>query len=334
MYQRFLDPNDNRAKNITITINGIEIHKWDPFVTDEKETELLAEETVDVELPDGKETSFTLKAYMIPRRGTYSTPQAQESARVNNDMQGFYVYRENRLIHSGDWFGMFTKEPHFSLLRIEFSFDYTLDSTFDIDIKKSRIIIADKIFDYIKNNFTSAPRRAAEERYRDGTKKQVSGKTNASDAHSASNTNIDKNAAKAQESNVTVTGKDEIEIQNKNGTFRHKITIKSQEKPGQVRVIPVETLDANQLWSPCIVDGKKAVQINMSHPYYQKVYYPVINQSVMVTGMDALLWALSEAEHGTYNEETREYYEEMRIMVSNILKKLLVDLPEPDNEDE
>lgn len=334
VYQRFLDPNDNRAKNITITINGIEIHKWDPFVTDEKETELLAEETVDVELPDGKETSFTLKAYMIPRRGTYSTPQAQESARVNNDMQGFYVYRENRLIHSGDWFGMFTKEPHFSLLRIEFSFDYTLDSTFDIDIKKSRIIIADKIFDYIKNNFTSAPRRAAEERYRDGTKKQVSGKTNASDAHSASNTNIDKNAAKAQESNVTVTGKDEIEIQNKNGTFRHKITIKSQEKPGQVRVIPVETLDANQLWSPCIVDGKKAVQINMSHPYYQKVYYPVINQSVMVTGMDALLWALSEAEHGTYNEETREYYEEMRIMVSNILKKLLVDLPEPDNEDE
>lgn len=72
----------------------------------------------------------------------------------------------------------------------------------------------------------------------------------------------------------------------------------------------------------------------MSHPYYQKVYYPVINQSVMVTGMDALLWALSEAEHGTYNEDTREYYEEMRIMVSNILKKLLIDLPEPDTEDE
>lgn len=334
VYQRFLDSNDNRAQNIVITVNGVQVNAWDPFVTSETETELLAEEEVDVELPDGTETSFKLRAFMIPRRGTYSTIQAQESARVNNDMQGFYVYRENRLIHSGDWFGMYTKEPHFSLLRIEFSFDYTLDATFDIDIKKSRIMLADELYDYLKSNFTSAPRRAAEERYRKGTKQHVKGKIETTGAHTASNSNIDKNAARAEESKVTVTGKDEVEIQNKNGTFKHKITIKSQEKKGQVRVVPVDTLDDNQLWSPCIVDGKKAVQINMSHPYYQKVYYPVINQSVMVTGMDALLWALAEAEHGTYNEETKEYYEEMRVMVSKILRKLIVDLPEPEPEDE
>ena len=66
---------------------------------------------------------------------------------------------------------------------------------------------------------------------------------------------------------------------------------------------------------------------------YQKIYLPVISQSVMVTGMDALLWAFSEAEFATYSEETKEAYEDMRIYVSQFLKKLVKDLPDPDFED-
>ena len=45
--------------------------------------------------------------------------------------------------------------------------------------------------------------------------------------------------------------------------------------------------------------------------------------------MDSLLWALAEAEMSTYNEETIEQYEEMRIQVSRILKKLVNELPDP-----
>ena len=45
--------------------------------------------------------------------------------------------------------------------------------------------------------------------------------------------------------------------------------------------------------------------------------------------MDALLWALAEAELATYNEDTLEQYEDMRIEVSKILKKLVNDLPDP-----
>ena len=50
--------------------------------------------------------------------------------------------------------------------------------------------------------------------------------------------------------------------------------------------------------------------------------------------MDALLWALAEAEHKTYNEEVKEQYEEMRVAVSRILKTLVADLPDPEEEDE
>ena len=53
-----------------------------------------------------------------------------------------------------------------------------------------------------------------------------------------------------------------------------------------------------------------------------------------MTGMDALLWALSEAELNTINELDKEHYEEMRIIVSRVLKKLVADLPDPEEDDE
>lgn len=332
VYQRFLDKNDDRVRNIDITVNGTTVEAWDPFCLKEKETYKLADEIIDVEMPDGKESTFSVRAFMLPRRESFSTSKAKDEAKITNDMQGFYVYREHRLIHSSDWLGMFIREPHFSLLRVEFSFDHTLDEVFNVDIKKSRILLNEDIFSYIKDQIMPAPRRAAEERYRKGTNKEIVQK--ARDAHEASNKNIEEKAHSVEESRVTVTGENEVQLENRNGVFRHKITIRSSGKAGQYRVIPVETLDDGQLWNPCIVDGgKHAVELNQSHPYYQKIYFPVLEQNVMVTGMDALLWALAEAELSTFNSETKEQYEDMRIQVSRYLKKLIADLPDPEPED-
>ena len=332
VYQRFLDKNDDRARNIDITLNVTSVEAWDPFCLSEEDTYKLADEIIDVEMPDGKVSTFTIKAFMLPRRESFSTSKARENAKISNDMQGFYIYRENRLIHSSDWLGMFIREPHFSLLRVEFSFDHTLDEVFNVDIKKSRILLNEEIFSYIKDQVMPAPRRAAEERYRKGTNKEIVNK--ARDAHEASNKNIEEKANSVEESRVTVTGENEVQLENRNGIFRHKITIRSSGKAGQYRVIPVETLDDGQLWNPCIVDGgKHAVELNQSHPYYQKIYYPILAQNVMVTGMDALLWALAEAELSTFNAETKEQYEDMRIQVSRYLKKLIADLPDPEPED-
>ena len=333
VYQRFLDPNDTRARNVQITLNGTTIEAWDPFCLNENKTENLANEPIDVEMPDGNVATFTIRAFMIPRRDEFSTTAERDKARVSNDMQGFYVYRENRLIHACDWLGMFSKEPHGSLLRVEFSFDHTMDEAFNVDIKKSKILLNEEIYTYIKDQVMPAPRRAAEDRYRKGTNKKV-GKRSV-DAHDASNKNIDGKAPGLEESKTTVTGKDEVRLENEHGTFTHKISIRSAAKPGQYRVIPVDTLEDGQLWRPCIVDGKHAVELNMSHPYYQKVYFPILSQNVMVTGMDALLWAMAEAELSTFNDETREQYEDMRIHVSRCLKKLVADLPDPEvDEDE
>lgn len=335
VYQRFLDTDDSRAQNVSIFLNGNEISPWDPFCKEEENTSVLYEDELEIEIRDEMEMpTLSIKANLIPRRDEFSTKAAGDKARVSNDMQGFYIYRENRLIHFGDWMGMFSKEPHGTLLRVELSFDHKLDEAFHVDIKKSRILLNEEIFNYIKDSVMPAPRRAADERYRKGTKKMV--EDAAGTAHDASNRSIEEKAKSVESSQVKVTDEEtgEVEITNQNGTFRHRISIHHANRPGQYRVIPVNGIDNGMLWAPTIAEGKHAVELNMSHPYYQKVYYPILAQNVLVTGLDSLLWAMAEAELSTFNEETKEQYEDMRFLVSKCLRKLVADLPEPDMNEE
>lgn len=335
VYQRFLDKSDSRARDVAITLNGKPVGPWDPFCTGEQNTVCLYEENLEIEMPGYTEIPILkIRAMLIPRRDEFSTREAGEAARVSNDMQGFYVYRENRLIHYGDWMRMFAKEPHGTLLRVELSFDHLLDEAFHVDIKKSRILLNEDIFTYIKDQIMPAPRRAADERYRKGTSKQVEQQSDG--AHDAASANIESKAKSVEASKVEVTDEatGQVQITNSKGTFSHRITIHHTDRPDRCRVIPVDTLEGSVLWAPTIADGKHAVEINMGHPYYQKVYYPLLGQNVTITGMDALLWALAEAELATFNDDTKEQYEEMRIKVAMTLKKLVADLPDPEtNED-
>ena len=333
VYQRFLDKKDHRAPNVEITLNGKAVEPWDPFCSLEPNATVLGRNQIEIESTDDSvRGELFIKSVLIPRKEEFTTPAAAEKALIQNSMQGFYIYRENRLIHYGDWMGMFINEPHGTLLRVELSFDHKLDKAFSIDIKKSRILLNEDIFDEIKNRILPAPRRAADERYRLGTQKKAAEVSKT--AHDAANQNIEQKAHSVEQSKITVTNpeKGEVEITNKNGVTKSTLTIKSSGDNGKCRVITVPDLEAGVLWHPALYDGKHAIELNTSHPYYQKVYLPVLNQSVMVTGMDALLWALSEAELATYSEETKEAYEDLRINVSQYLKKLVKDLPDPDFE--
>ena len=60
-------------------------------------------------------------------------------------MQGFYIYRQGRLIHNGSWLGLRQQEPHGTLARVMLSFNHELDEAFDVDLKKSQILINNEI---------------------------------------------------------------------------------------------------------------------------------------------------------------------------------------------
>lgn len=92
-FQRFIDTNDVRAHNICIKLNGKTVEPWDPF--QEGLSELVAEESVTVE---NTGANFTVRAFILPRREEFENEDLAKAAKLSSDMQGLYVYREERLI--------------------------------------------------------------------------------------------------------------------------------------------------------------------------------------------------------------------------------------------
>lgn len=328
VYQRFLDPNDKRARNVKISLNGTPIEAWDPFVT--SLSELVAEETVTLELPSKRDASFTVKAYILPRREDFPSPELAKAAELSTNRQGIYIYRENRLIKDSDWLGMFVNEPHGSLLRVEFSFDHKLDEVFHLDIKKSQIILNEGLWDWLKDQFLTAPRRVADNQYRDGDRKLIAKK--AQGAHDASNNSIREREATAGGAKVNIvnptTG--ECVVQNPNGQFRIKLPVGPAAKPGEVFVRVVDSINNGLLYEPALIEKHRAIHINSSHPYYSKVYVPNLGKSVLIQGMDSLLWALGVAELTAYHDDTTKHFEDLRFELSRILSKLVEGLPDPE----
>ncbi|MEH7419060.1 ATP-binding protein, partial [Neobacillus drentensis] len=53
--------------------------------------------------------------------------------------QGFYIYRENRLLYFGDWMGLHPKDAASQLARVRIDLPNEADSDWQVDIKKSGI---------------------------------------------------------------------------------------------------------------------------------------------------------------------------------------------------
>lgn len=329
-FQRFIDTSDSRAHDICIRLNGKVVAPWDPF--QQGLSELVAEESPIVENTDAK---FTVRAFILPRREEFEDEDVAKAAKISSEMQGLYIYREERLIHDADWLGMFQKEPHGTLLRVEFSFDHRLDDAFQLNIKKSQVMLDDELWRWLKDQFLTAPRREADRRYRQGQRKKITEKSEG--AHDASNRSIATKEADAG-SGVKVDVKDpkagEVTVTNKQGEFNLKLKISSASKPGEVCVQSSDDVMDGLLFEPAIIDRHKAVRVNTQHPYYHKVYVPNFNRSVTVQGMDSLLWALCVAELSTATDKTAETLKDMRYEVTRILRKLVEDLPEPEVEDD
>lgn len=121
---------------LTIVVNGRELEPWDPFLTDKDRYGAASQVVLDE--PIGKGLVKVL-AYVLPHHNRLSTMVFDEASGVRgwNAHQGFYIYRNQRLLVPGDWLGMFRRDEHHKLARIMVDLPNTLDSDWQIDIRKS-----------------------------------------------------------------------------------------------------------------------------------------------------------------------------------------------------
>lgn len=121
---------------IKIHMNGREIEPWDPFLEHIDFTDPQTEEML---IGDGEKVK--VKPFILPHHSRLTSEQHQSAAGPKgwNAHQGFYIYRNRRLLVAGDWLGLgIQKEEHFKLARIRIDLANTADLQWQIDVKKSR----------------------------------------------------------------------------------------------------------------------------------------------------------------------------------------------------
>lgn len=121
---------------INIHLNGRKVEPWDPFMEDTEALDPLPTETLSAD-----DARVEVKAFILPHHSKISAERHALGAGPNgwNAHQGFYIYRNRRLLVAGDWLGLgMQKEEHFKLARIRIDLPNSADISWQIDVKKSR----------------------------------------------------------------------------------------------------------------------------------------------------------------------------------------------------
>jgi hypothetical protein len=133
VFHRFLEPAPGQPA-LKISINNAPVVPSDPYLRGSKGWQLLPRESIPV-----GEHSVDVEAHILPHISRLS---ADEVTRAGGDEglrrnQGFYVYRNRRLIIWGTWFRLAKQEEMTKLARVMVDVPNALDHLWTLDIKKS-----------------------------------------------------------------------------------------------------------------------------------------------------------------------------------------------------
>ena len=134
--------------DVSIFYHGKRIEKRDPFLLDSIGRQQTGR-TSEINVNGSK---IIVIPYTLPFANSLTS---EEKALLGNpksiyDDQGFYLYRNKRLISWGSWMHMGIRSELNKLARIRVDIPSSLDSVWMLDVKKSSAKIPDKIKDLIK----------------------------------------------------------------------------------------------------------------------------------------------------------------------------------------
>lgn len=139
---------------IEIYFNKSRIEKRDPFLlSSEGRQQTLRESKINY---DGSE--ITITPYVLPYANSLTKDEKDLLGNPKSiyDDQGFYIYRNNRLILWGSWMNMLPRNEVNRLARIKIDIPSSLDNVWELDVKKSAAKIPDKLKDQIRASVIDA----------------------------------------------------------------------------------------------------------------------------------------------------------------------------------
>jgi hypothetical protein len=158
VFHRFLTAPPGK-RPVAIRINRNPLLTIDPFLTGHKATQVLPVEKFVIE-----DDPVTVTPYILPH---FSKLSAADLALTGGEdglrrSQGFYIYRNLRLISWGSWFRLVRQEELTKLARVQVDISNRLDHLWQLDIKKSSTYPPESLRDGLRkiiNRITEGSRR-------------------------------------------------------------------------------------------------------------------------------------------------------------------------------
>lgn len=124
-------------QSVTLYMNKMRMAPWDPFLEDEIATQRLPMDTLRFH-----GHNVEVEPFILPHLSKLEVEKHRAAAGLRgwNAHQGFYIYRNRRLLVPGDWLGIkgWRQEEHYKLARIRVDLPNALDHEWEIDVTKSR----------------------------------------------------------------------------------------------------------------------------------------------------------------------------------------------------
>lgn len=135
-FHRFLEDG-----SIKIHLNGHQVSPWNPFLEGMPGTYRTPEEHIPY-----RRSKVLFRGYVLPHKDMLS-PEDYVAAAGSlgwTAHQGFYVYRNKRLVVAGDWLRLgrpnpWAKAEHYNLARIRLDLANDADGDWQLDVKKSTV---------------------------------------------------------------------------------------------------------------------------------------------------------------------------------------------------
>jgi len=131
-FHRFMQ---GKSRPLKVWMNDRRVEPWDPFLLDEDATQTLESDPIWY-----ANQRIGVQPYVLPHHSkiTQEKHRLASGPRGWNAHQGFYVYRNQRLLLPGDWLGLpLQKEEHYKLARIQVDLPNSMDDAWHIDVKKA-----------------------------------------------------------------------------------------------------------------------------------------------------------------------------------------------------
>lgn len=151
VFHRFLA--GERSSKLKIAINNIDLKPFDPFFV-AKSTKVMDDEKIDIPERKGK---VIVKPYILPHPSNMTEDELKKYGGKDGlrNLQGFYIYRNKRLLTWGTWFRLRKKDEFSKLARVMVDIPNSLDDLWTLDVKKSTAyppeIVKTRLKELLKN---------------------------------------------------------------------------------------------------------------------------------------------------------------------------------------